>query len=207
MWTATSTDGAPDPEEFRRFEPPDNELPVAVPLNVVLARTDDVALALVGATVYSTGVAFDMVVRARSVPEEVGPWGIDSLLWGHGPQKPVDRLLFGVEFSDGSRVTNVRDFPPGPGPALMQRSGTGGQRGAEQGWWLTPLPPEGPLRLVVRGAALGIEETVTEVDAAPFRRAADDVVELWPWTPPDDPGPPPPPLPDVPPDSWFAGPS
>ena len=59
--------------------------------------------------------------------------------------------------------------------------------------------------MVVRCAALGIEETATVLNGTAIRRAAEDVVVLWPWTPPD-PGPPEsPPPPDLPPDSWFAG--
>jgi hypothetical protein len=88
---------------------------------------------------------------------------------------------------------------------LHSRGGSGGMRTVEQGWWLTPVPPAGSLRFVVRCPTVGIEETVVEVDATPLQRAVHDVVELWPWTPPPNPAPPEPPAPDLPPDSWFAG--
>ena len=77
----------------------------------------------------------------------------------------------------------------------------------EQSWWLSPLPSDGPLRVVVRCPELGIEESATELDASAMRRAADDVVTLWSWERPLDERPVEPPPPDVPPDSWFAGPS
>ena len=75
----------------------------------------------------------------------------------------------------------------------------------EQGWWLSPLPPEGPLRVVVRCAELGIPETSAELDGTAIRRAAAGVVVLWPWERPPEPGADEPlPPPDLPPDSWFA---
>jgi hypothetical protein len=61
--------GEPSEEELRKWQqragPPDNELPVAAPLSVVLARSDDVALAIAGVQVFSTGVTFDLAVRCR----------------------------------------------------------------------------------------------------------------------------------------------
>ena len=68
-----------------------------------------------------------------------------------------------------------------------------------------PVPPPGPLRLVVRCTDIGIEETVVELDGTALSRAVDEVVTLWPWEPPRDrsPEPPPPPA-DLPADSSFA---
>jgi hypothetical protein len=77
----------------------------------------------------------------------------------------------------------------------------------DQSWWLSPVPPDGPLQIVVRCDPLGLPETVTSLDGTAVRAAAADVVELWPWEPP--PAfwtPPPPPPPELPPDSWFASP-
>jgi hypothetical protein len=80
-----------------------------------------------------------------------------------------------------------------------------GDSSIEQSWWLSPVPPPGPLRLVVRCTDIGIEETVVELDGTALSRAVDEVVTLWPWEPPRDrsPEPPPPPA-DLPADSWFA---
>ena len=193
----------PDQDWLRRVNPPDNEIPVALPLSTVLARTDDVAVALLGLLVYSDGVSFDLVIRLR--PGRFGASDLEEALWGpRGPGAGQGRFLLGVGFADGRRVTN-RELPQPGSELVFHSSGSGGgPHGVRQSWWLSPLPPEGALQLVLRCPGLGIPETGAELDATAIRRAAADVVPLWPWVPPAQERPEPPPL-DVPPESWFAG--
>jgi hypothetical protein len=73
----------------------------------------------------------------------------------------------------------------------------------EQEWWLTPLPPAGPLRLVVRCGLFGLPEASVVLDGAAIRAAAEEVVVLWPWAPPRREAEPEPPALDLPADSWF----
>jgi hypothetical protein len=210
MWSSRfSSHDDPDPELIRRMSAPENEIPVAVPLNVVVARTDEVAVALLGLQVFTTGLSFDLALRKRS-----GRNGreLNEVLFDHGPHRPGG-LMLGIELADGRRQSNV----PGPGAGhdpwprsdtdivFHSGGGGGGDRAVDQSWWLSPLPPEGPLTLVVRCDALGIGETTTVIDATPISRAAAGVVTLWPWTPPDQGEYEPPPPPDLPPGSWFAG--
>jgi hypothetical protein len=206
MWSSFGSEG-PDDEVSRRMSAPDNEIPVAVPLNVLLARTDDVAVALLGLQAYSTGLTADLAVRVRN---GLHGRGLSELVFDHGPIM-AGRLLLGVQFADGRRASNVPN--PGAAPDPWPRSendvvfhpggGGGSDRSVDQSWWLSPLPPEGPLTFVISCGALGIPETSTVVDTGPIRRAASDVVTLWPWTRPDY-GDRPPPPPDVPEGSWFA---
>ncbi len=179
---------------------PDNEIPVALPANTLLARTDDVAVALVGLQVYTTGLAFHLAVRVRS--EAAARYELDGLLWGrrrgHGP------FLLGVELADGRRASS-RGSVRHHDLVFQQAGGHGDGTAFDQAWWLSPLPPDGRLRVVVRCDELRIEESDVELDAAAVRRAADGVVELWPWSPPTPYEPRGPEPPDVPPDSWFAG--
>ena len=133
----------------------------------------------------------------------VGP--STSWCWGRGPGP--GRFLLGIELSDGRRASGLPAPDRDDDLVFHSGSGSGGEASVEQTWWLSPLPPDGSLRLVVRCPELGIGETVTELDGSAMRRAADGVVTLWPWErPPEDRQVEPPP-PDVPPDSWFAGPS
>ena len=202
MWTALHGDG-PDEGFFRRISAPENEIPVALPLNTLLARTGDVAIALVGLQVHMTGLSFGLVVRMR--PGAVPPRRLDGLFFSPPPTRV--RFLLGVELADGRRVTNLEEhWRPGPDDDLVlnQGGGSGGDTAVDQSWWLSPLPPDGPVHVVVRCDDLGIPETRTELDGTAIWRAAGQVVELWPWFPPTHREPPPPPPPDVPGDSWFA---
>jgi hypothetical protein len=210
MWTSfgASEDG-PDEEFFRRMSAPENEIPVALPVNAVLARTDDVVVALQRLSVHTTGVSFDLVVRLRPDSAQASGRDLNELVWGHGPAPARGGFLLGVQFADGRRATNLsgRHGPvPGDDIVFTQGGGSGGMASVELSWWLHPLPPEGPLRFVVRCPELGIDERSVDLDGAAIQAAARDVIVLWPWAPPPGSGPPEPPEPpDLPDDSWFAG--
>lgn len=195
--------GGPDPVQARRMNRPDNEIPVSVPLNAVLARTDQAAIAVASAQVYSTGVALDLAVRCRAsvVPEHRH---LPELVFAHGPESS---LLVGLELADGRRVSNIQEFHgvPGPDEVFFHPAGGGGGRlSVEQSWWLSPVPPAGPLHVVVRCEPLGIPETRTVLDAGPLAAAASGVVELWPWEPPPEMRPPGERDRRIPRGSWFA---
>lgn len=205
-----SGDG-PDEGWLRRHSAPENEAPVAVPVSAVLARTATSAVVLSGVQVFTTGVSLTIGLCCRpEVLDSLEDHGIGDLLWRHG--RRGDRLMFGVEFADGRRASNVSpvvDPFGGPGDpeglVLSPGGGGGGQLSADHTWWISPLPPAGPLRLVVRCDPLGIPDTVTELDGTAVRAAAGGVVTLWPWVSPAEAEPPTLPAgPDVSPDSWFA---
>lgn len=153
------------------WEPPDNEVPVGVPTAVVLARTEEVAVLWTGALVYSTGVAFDLVIATRSAMSDLHQLSMGG--------RRGEGLLLGVEFADGRRTRL-----DGDGAAVLHgRGGSGGGRTATQSYWLHPGPPPGPMTVVLRAPGLGFEETRTELDAGPLAAAVAGVQQLWPWTP------------------------
>ena len=207
MWSVPfASDDGPDEEFHRRMSAPENEIPVALPQNLLLARTEDAAVALVGLQVYTTGVSFTLVIRLRPGSQLVAGRSLNGLVWEHGPGS--GRLMMGLELSDGRRVSTLRLPGGAEGVVFASGGGSGGEASVEQSWWLSPLPPEGPLRFVVRCAELGIEEASAVLDGTAIRRAAEDVVTLWPWAPPPEHRHAEPPRPpDVPADSWFAWPS
>jgi hypothetical protein len=187
---------------------PENEVPVALPMNTVLVRTDDVAAALVDLQVYTTGLSFTLIVRVR--PAAAGRLPVGEALIGRAhpfAEEGRARFLIGVEFSDGRRGSSLQMRDARAEIVFNQASSSSGDTGGEQTLWLSPLPPDGPLRLVVRCPEIGIPETSTELDGTAIRRAADGVVTLWPWAMPDPSGrrPEPSPSPELPGDSWFAG--
>ncbi len=169
--------------------PPDGVVPGIAVLEAVLVRTSSVAAWVGAAAVYPTGLVFAVEVRAARRDGEGGL--IDGLL-GHEPgwrraEGDSDGWRFGVQLSDGGKATtlgvNFRGLfgleRPPEEPVLLPRGGSGGARAWLQEFWLWPLPPEGPLRLACAWPAVGIAETVHEVDTAPIRAAAQRAVVLW----------------------------
>jgi hypothetical protein len=178
----------PDAEDHQQPEwmgPPENALPSSFPLALTLARTQKVGIAAQGGLAYPNGFAFRMVVVRR---EPIEPHAGDPFHRLHrGGGEFVDEALrFGVQFSDGGKATlfdahrwfGVAEGPTGP--VLMQRGGSGGGRTWDFGFWVWPLPPEGPLAFVVEWPSEEIELTRVEIDASVVRAAAAQAETLWP---------------------------
>ncbi len=178
-------------------EPPDNEVPNVVPVSAVLGRTPDAAVALVGLRVYTTGFSFDVSVRLR-VPAEDGDASATSGLLDFYVERtgsePRNRLLFGVEYADGRVGTNlgfphteppddVGDRQGRPPLMLFPHGGSGGERTYDATYWLTPLPPPGPLTFVCAWEAFGITEARFSVDGASVADAGRHANVLWAWEP------------------------
>lgn len=201
MWSRAFVDGEPDPDVERRMNRPENEVPTALPMNRLLGRTPDVAVALLGLQAYTIGVAFQLAARARGAGDPACENQLNDLFWEHRSGRP--RFLLGVEFADGRRASSL-SRPGGNGDLIFHSgAGSGGSTSVGQEWWLSPLPPEGPLLVVARSPEIGLEETVVELDGTTIRRAGEAAVVLWPYEPPQELVPEPPPLRELPADSWF----
>jgi hypothetical protein len=198
----------PDPREWPEIpEPrpwwhaPRNELGVAVPLRLVLGRSERVVIALTAATAYTTGVELKLAVRRRRDPAEgPEPFYEDPMdfPFGHpalrhrqgGGELPPEILRFGVQFSDGGKATTVgspfKSPRPGEpeeepaGPVLTQGGGGGGGGDWDWDFWLWPLPPPGPLTLAVEWPKEGIELSKRDVDSGLFVEASKSSEILWP---------------------------
>lgn len=196
----------------RRSGPPENEVPSPVPAAAILGRTDDVAVALLGMVAYSTGVGFTLAVRMRVEPRSHRTY---ELISGHAygdDEASPDRLLLGVEYADGRTATNLGGpWPPGSEwddadvsqPVLSPSSGGGGGRSYDQTYFLSPLPPPGPLTVVCTWAAFDVPESRAVLDGESIATAGSRAVVLWPWEP-EQPGAHEPPEPRVPAAGWFA---
>ena len=172
--------------------PPENVLGGVAPLRVVLARTERVAVAAIGASAYPTGVRFDVVVRMRPLEDE------DDIFdpFGHHarhrrrrgePWPPLGVLRFGVAWPDGRKATTLgrgmwhHGEPDQPdGPLLQPRGGGGGGNSWTLGLWHWPLPPPGTIDFVAEWPAENIPETRVAVETAPFLEAAERAETLWP---------------------------
>ena len=72
-----------------------------------------------------------------------------------------------------------------PGRLILQQAGGGGNDlSYDQDYWVHPLPPPGPVTLVVSWLERGITEARAELDGAAIGEAARRAVTLWP----DEPG-------------------
>jgi len=180
-------DDLEDEQEMRRRErlregrAGENEVPASVAFDAVIARSGDLAVFVSGLRVFSNGLELRIEVRARTTPADEG-LGLGEVLHG----RLENRLLIGVEFSDGRRGANLEwqlmSGPPGT-PTLWPGGGGGGQRSADASYFLSPLPPPGDLRLVCAWPAAGIDDAVTALPTQQILDAATRVVELWPWEP------------------------
>lgn len=175
---------------------PDAVLGQAVALNLVLGRSEKAALWIPAVLVYPDGFEFEVEIRHRLDDEEVEHpffrhhWRRRSSGVRDGTLDP-SLLRLGIEFSDGSRATNLDErlsFPvagepdaPPAGPVLAPSRGGGGGGGRwNHGFWVWPLPPEGPLAFVCEWPVAAISETRKEIDSALIRNAATRAVVLWP---------------------------
>jgi hypothetical protein len=213
-------DKGPTPEQLRqwqrRMSPPDNEFPAGVGIAVLLGRTADAAVGISHVEAFSTGFRFTLSVRLREERPELVRGGLFMLINAHthaGLDVPLEhRLLLGLEYPNGQRASTLQDIRmlgPGGAPddeqlALVQQGGGGGQQSVDQSYWVSPLPPDGPVTVVLTWPSFGFPESRTVLDGAAIRAAAERSQELWPPQPPSEPSPPPPP--PRPATGWFADP-
>ena len=173
----------PTPEWLR---PPENVVPAAFPLDLVLVRTDELALFVQSGRAYEHGFEFTLALRQRKPPYENGH--DPMMLWHPGRRRAFeDALRFGVAFADGRKATIFDQRPwwgdpenhEPPDIVLMQRGGGGGGKSWNFEFWAWPLPPDGPVSFVAEWPREGIELTRAELDAAAVRDAATRAVTLW----------------------------
>jgi hypothetical protein len=162
--------------------PPLNVVGSRVAVDFVLARTHEVAVFVSSVLAYPTGIAISLGVRRRSFsPDPSSNMSVGSR------DAPADGLHFGLQFSDGSKVTTLdsgptvdgndpRAFPARP---VLTHNGGGGVHSFDHDFWVWPLPPAGPVAFVCEWLARGIPLTRIEVDGSPILEAADRAEVLW----------------------------
>src|SRR5215469_1412391 len=190
----------PPPEPVRERRPawarPDAVIPGSVPAEVMLIRTEQVAVAIGGVRAYPNGFEFTLHTRLRH-EDEVWPRAADPLerhgRW-RGGQVPDDVLRLGVLYADGRRTATTARHPlwdddTDDGRLVLLQGGGGGDARRWNGdFWVYPLPPEGPVTFVASWPRHGVAETRVELDGAAIREAAGRAVTLWPEEPESEPG-------------------
>jgi len=169
----------PQRRRERRFRsppwhgPPRGTVPGVVPVELVIARNEKVAVFVARVAAYPTGFEIELQAISRDEDDDLDPM---LFMQGHfrrtrrGDEIPTEILRFGVQFADGSKATNTdggRFDPSGPpnGPVMQEQGGGGGSGSWEQSYWIWPLPPSGPLTFVCEWPAADIPLTRLELDA------------------------------------------
>lgn len=178
------------------FAPPGGELGASVPVASVIGRSERGVVALSHALAYTTGIAFEFVSQARALTRaESHRLFHEQHMGAFGPRDdlPDGFLRIGFELPGGVRVSNLERSPfsrqveedPPNGPVLVQHGGGGGQSSENAvslsiGYWLWPLPDNGPLNISCEWPIVKIPLSTVELDAGQLRAAVVNVVQLWP---------------------------
>lgn len=159
--------------------PPQDEVGVLALASFVLARTEEVVVALRGVTAYSDGLVLSVVVLFADEQKA------DDLAWslqdfGRSP----GRFRLGCAFADGRRATTGRNDAPdlenaGGDPQLLLLTSTGSPLVWTAEYWLHPLPPAGSLVLGCRWPDRRIPETLAQLEADPLLAAAAGSRPVW----------------------------
>ncbi len=179
--------------------PPWHQCPGVTALSLEIGRSASTALTLEGARAYQEGVIMRLVIRVRETGPEARTRLFAHLNEAHGRGQVDARLdpqglRWGVELSDGRRVTTLDESPGAAGvpdgedssswlPEQPVREGLARPIAWGDMWsreiWLWPLPPPGLLRVTCAWPDRDVPETFTDVDAAPLRAAALRAESLW----------------------------
>ena len=189
--------GKPEHRRPAWFGPTQDELGVAVPVGVVVGRSENGVVALSHALAHSTGASFAFVAQARGLGQraEQRLFQEQHIFEPDDEELPDGFLCLGLELPDGARVSNLGgrsahrmlydpDAEP-EGPLFFQHGGGGGSSGGglvdmQPGYWLWPLPPAGPIKVSCEWPVVGIALSTVEIDGAALVAAAERVVRLWP---------------------------
>ena len=184
----------PWPEQAAPANPPPwTGRPQGPPLGVVvsdllLARSDQAAIYVEYLDAYPDG--FELAVRASTsvayheLAREGDRFGPDAFgrNWPRVGERrdvlPPQVLRVGVQFADGRVATSIagHDRPIG-GPVMHPLGGDGrggsGERRFRQGYWISPLPPPGPVAVLCEWPAVEIPMVREEIDARLILDAAE----------------------------------
>ena len=176
--------------------PPQHSLPGHFTTSGVVARTDDAVVALTAVAVHRGGAALSITRSLRRRGQPRSAWEAASQRFfggphGPGPSDPAGAVRYGVQLADGGRALTDPTQPwPGGDPEAPPEGhvltlhdqggqGDGSSCTATEVLWLWPLPPAGPLTLVVTWPGCGIDEGRLELDGAAVRAAAVEARALW----------------------------
>jgi hypothetical protein len=161
------------------LQPANHILGVPVPCQLVLANDGGCAVVASEFVAYPTGLRFSIGIRFTYA--NFDPTRHERVWSGPGA------VRYGLELSDGTRVfkhVETSDvWPPVRRPdgyTLMSIGGVGNETYFQIELWLSPLPPDGTLTIVVSWPDVLADEVCGTVDLGSLHRIAASAVVLWP---------------------------
>lgn len=188
--------GVGEPDEEREqpawIGPPDDELGVATPLNVIVGRSEQAAVGLTHAISFRTGLTLSFVAQARDLDRRTTQTLFhEQHPFGSGEEDLPDGFLrLGVELPGGSKASNIggprpfeKDDPVAP--VFVHRGGRSGHGRRDRvtmnhDYWLWPLPQPGTIRVSCEWPLVGIPFSTAEIDGTVLAGVAERVLPLWP---------------------------
>ena len=167
---------APHPQEG----PPDRVLGEPVAGCTVVARTDTMVIAADRIVAYPTGFELGITVRTNQRPAHGSFDDQRRRAWSGSAAFPGESVRVSVVFADGRRgvVDNFTSLPTGD-VRVVPIQGHGSQTRFDQRFWVEPLPPHGPLGVVVEWERRGLAETRADLGAGAILEAAARAERLW----------------------------
>jgi hypothetical protein len=168
------------PAPHPRQGPPDDVLGEPVAGRTVLARSETMVVAADRIVAYPTGFEFGITIRTHDRPAHGSFDHQRQRAWAGVAAFPGESVRVTVEFADGRRgtVDNFASAPAGQ-VQLVPIRGHGTQTRFDQQFWVEPLPPAGPLGVVVEWERRGLAGRRAELDAGAILDAAGRAETLW----------------------------
>ena len=163
-----------------RQGPPDGVLGEPVAGLTVVARTDTMVVAADRIVAYPTGFEFGLTIRTNDRAAHGSFDDQRHRAWSGVAAFPGESVRVTVVFADGRRgaVDNFSSSPAGD-VQLIPIHGHGTQTRFDQRFWVEPLPPPGPLGVVVEWERRSLPETRADLDAGAILTAASRAETLW----------------------------
>jgi hypothetical protein len=160
--------------------PPKGSMPVTLPIERIVARTDETAVYLASISAYPSGFELDVFVVAAE-ESDLFPFDFDhQTVAEHTGEIPPEQLRLGFQFADNSKATNTgkyfgweeeSDVMP-DAPVMQDRGSSSGGENWHSAFWVWPLPPPGRLEFVCEWPQAGIPLTRIELDGAAILEAS-----------------------------------
>lgn len=172
--------------------PPEDEVGVAVAVRTVLISQPRMFIAVTDCVAYSNGFALSVAMRSK---DEIPP---HQMGFG-GPYKEPDRgagIQIGVRFSDGGETSEgqtpspalmnyYREWSEGKdpelpaGPVIVSSGGGGGGSTWNYTYFISPLPPDGPVMITCKWPARGLHAAGKSINGTAIRAAGQKSKSVW----------------------------